>query len=121
MRISRRMFLKFTGGTAAAAAAADLMLRNLGDFLEAAEEEERRSPGVETWVTSTCGQCPGGCGILVRVVDGKAVKIEGNPLHPINRGGLCPRGYSGLQVLYNPDRIRGPLKKTGERGSGKWE
>jgi len=42
----------------------------------------------------------------VRVVDGRAVKLEGNPLHPINQGRLCPKGQSGLQFLYDPDRIK---------------
>ncbi|MEW5899962.1 MAG: nitrate reductase, partial [Acidobacteriota bacterium] len=68
--------------------------------------------GIEKWVQSVCQACPGGCGILVRVVDGKAVKIEGNPAHPVNRGRLCPLGQAGLQVLYNPDRIKGPMKKV---------
>lgn len=48
----------------------------------------------------------------VRVVDGRAVKIVGNPEHPISRGKLCPRGVAGLQILYDPDRIKGPMKRT---------
>src|SRR3990172_11259555 len=58
----------------------------------------------ETRLASVCLQCPAGCGILVRVVDGRAVKIEGNPKHPINLGRLCPKGQIGLQILYDPDR-----------------
>lgn len=58
---------------------------------------------------------------MVRVIQGKAIKIEGNPLHPINQGRLCPKGQSGLHVLYDPDRIRSPLRRRGERGAGKWE
>src|SRR6185295_2664226 len=41
--------------------------------------------------------------------------------HPVNRGALCARGQAGLEVLYNPDRVKGPLKRVGERGEGKWE
>jgi anaerobic selenocysteine-containing dehydrogenase len=78
------------------------------------------SQGEEHWVTTTCGQCPAGCGIKVRVFEGRAVKIEGNPTHPINGGGLGPKGQSGLQLLYHPDRIRGPLRRVGPRGSGQW-
>jgi anaerobic selenocysteine-containing dehydrogenase len=55
------------------------------------------------------------------VIQGKAIKIEGNPLHPINQGRLCPKGQSGLHALYDPDRIRSPLRRAGERGAGKWE
>jgi anaerobic selenocysteine-containing dehydrogenase len=62
----------------------------------------------ESWVPSVCLQCPAGCGILVRVVDGRAVKIEGNPAHPINLGRLCPKGQIGLDLLYDPDRIKQP-------------
>lgn len=76
--------------------------------------------GEEQWVTSTCGQCPAGCGIRVRVYEGRAVKIEGNPRHPINQGGIGPKGQAGLQLLYHPDRIRGPLRRVGPRGAGGW-
>ncbi|MBI3988394.1 MAG: molybdopterin-dependent oxidoreductase, partial [candidate division NC10 bacterium] len=112
--------MKFLGGTAATAASG-CALKAWGDLQEAVQEEERGFPGVEEWVTSTCGQCPAGCGIRVRVVDGKAVRIEGNPFHPVNRGGLCPKGVAGLQVLYNPDRLKGPLRRAGARGGGQWE
>ncbi len=76
--------------------------------------------GEERWVNTTCGQCPAGCGVSVRVYEGRAVKIEGNPRHPINAGGIGPKGQSGLQLLYHPDRIRGPLQRDGARGSGRW-
>ena len=78
-------------------------------------------PGIDYWKASTCGMCPAGCGIIVRTREHKANKIEGNPLHPVNHGALCARGQAGLQVLYNPDRIKGPMKRIGERGEGKWD
>jgi anaerobic selenocysteine-containing dehydrogenase len=55
------------------------------------------------------------------VVDGRAVKIEGNPVSENNKGKLCPKGQAGLQFLYDPDRIKGPLKRTGDRGTGQYE
>lgn len=76
---------------------------------------------LEEWIPSICEQCPGGCGLMVRVVGGRAVKVLGNPLHPINRGGVCPKGLASIQSLYDPDRIQTPLKKVGERGEGKWQ
>jgi len=76
--------------------------------------------GEERWVATTCGQCPAGCGIRVRVYEGHAVKIEGNSEHPVNGGGLGPKGQSGLQMLYHPDRIQSPLRRDGPRGSGRW-
>ncbi len=78
-------------------------------------------PGLDYWKASACAMCDAGCGIVVRTREHKANKIEGNPLHPVNRGALCARGQAGLQTLYNPDRIRTPLKRAGERGSGQFE
>jgi anaerobic selenocysteine-containing dehydrogenase len=77
--------------------------------------------GEERYVATACGQCGAGCGIQVRVVEGRAVKVEGLTSCPINRGGVGPRGLSAPQVLYDPDRIREPLRRTGSRGSGGWE
>lgn len=78
-------------------------------------------PGEERWVLSTCALCDAGCGIKVRVVEGRAVKIEGNPEHPVNRGGLCSRGQAALQALYNPQRVHSPLRRLGDRGDGSWK
>lgn len=72
-------------------------------------------------IKSGCMMCHGGCGILVHVVDGKAVKLEGDPDCPNNEGNLCPKGRAGLDLLYHPDRLKHPLKRVGERGEGKWE
>ncbi|MBI4602241.1 MAG: molybdopterin-dependent oxidoreductase [Planctomycetes bacterium] len=77
--------------------------------------------GRERWVATSCGHCQAGCGVRVRVVEGRAVKIEGLPGCPLNRGGLGPKGQAGLQLLYHPDRIRGPLRRDGPRGSGQWK
>jgi len=98
--------------------------------------EEDLIPGIATWKPSICQQCPAGCGLLVRVMQGEAEvirhgqhglikmglakKLEGNPNHPINQGKLCPRGQTGLQVTYHPDRVRNPLQRTGPRGSGQF-
>ena len=63
--------------------------------------------GTDTWYASTCRQCPAGCGNIVRVMEGRAKKIEGNPNHPTSRGKLCVRGQAGLQGLYHPTGSRG--------------
>lgn len=75
----------------------------------------------ELWFASTCALCPSACGIVVRTVDGRAKKIEGNPLHPVSRGKLCPRGQAAVESLYDPDRIPGALRRRGERGEGTFE
>lgn len=68
----------------------------------------------ERWLHSSCGQCPAGCGIRVRVVEGRAVRVEGNPKNPLNQGGIGARGLSSLQALYDADRIKTPLAREGE-------
>ncbi|HLE80412.1 MAG TPA: molybdopterin-dependent oxidoreductase, partial [Dehalococcoidia bacterium] len=116
MRLTRRTFIKAAGVTGAAAA----VLTRVGPSLLGKPAPAPALEG-EKYVANVCLQCPAGCGILVKVVNGRAVKIEGNPLHPINEGRLCPKGQIGLQILYDPDRIKTPLKRTGERGSGQWQ
>ncbi len=82
--------------------------------------DEGVTPGIANYYASTCRSCPSGCGILVRVSEGRAKKIEGNPAHPVNRGKLCARGQASLQELYHPDRVPQPLKRSGPRGSGEF-
>jgi anaerobic selenocysteine-containing dehydrogenase len=118
LTISRRCFLKLFMGTIAGLSAGCTDFDRIGVGEKPAEEW--LNP-VEEWVPSICQQCTGGCGLLVRVVNGKAVNIAGNPLHPVNRGGVCPKGLASIQSLYDPDRIQGPLKRVGERGEGRWE
>lgn len=77
--------------------------------------------GASTWRLGVCQQCSAGCGIQVRVVDGNAKKIEGNPEHPVNQGGVCALGQSLLQELYNPDRVLVPQRRSGARGDGQFE
>lgn len=86
-----------------------------------AEIEKGIAEGSEEIVKSVCQQCPAGCGILVRCIGGWPVKIDGNPLHPVNHGTLCPLGFAGIFAFYDPDRIRTPLKRIGPRGASQWE
>jgi len=67
--------------------------------------------------------CHEGCGVLLYTdkETGKLVKVEGDPEDPYNQGRLCPRCLAFKQVQYHPDRILYPMKRVGERGSGKWE
>ncbi len=121
VRISRRGFLALSAAGAAGTAVSGCTSNKLADFLELSESARRAPGGEEKWVTSICGQCDGGCSVRVRTIGGRAVHIAGNPFYPLNRSGLCPTGLAGLQALYSPDRLRGPLKRSGKRGEGKWE
>jgi anaerobic selenocysteine-containing dehydrogenase len=64
------------------------------------------------WIPTTCGMCYIGCGVRVQVENGVAINIEGNPDNPQNRGKMCARGKSGVMNLYNPNRVKVPLKRT---------
>lgn len=72
-------------------------------------------------VKSTCGICLESCGILVHLEDGKPFRIEGDPDSPMSRGALCAKGRASLEYLCNPQRLRHPLKRVGDRGEGKWQ
>ncbi len=72
-------------------------------------------------VRSTCALCFASCGILVHLQDGEVTKIEGDPNAPLNKGALCPKGLASLELLYHPNRIKHPLRRTGKRGEGKWQ
>jgi len=76
----------------------------------------------ETKIVKTiCDRCHCGCGVLAYVKEGKVDKVEGDPDFPQNEGMLCPKGLSVTQLLYNPERIQYPMKRTGRRGEGEWQ
>jgi anaerobic selenocysteine-containing dehydrogenase len=93
-------------------------------------------PGIATWKPGVCPLCAAGCGLTVRVMDADAdtvrngqkgvvrilaaKKLEGSPTHPISQGGICARGQAAIQVTYHPDRITQPLKRSGNRGDGRY-
>jgi len=107
---NRRDFLKIVG--AGAGMAASGCGKKLPEkFIPYVVQPDEVIPGVSTWYASRCGECSAGCGVLIRTREGRALKVEGNPHHPINRGGLCAHGQSTLQSLYDPDRIREPIKR----------
>ena len=71
-------------------------------------------PGVATWFATVCRECSAGCGVLAKSREGRIVKLEGNPDHPVNRGALCASGQASLLSTYDPDRIPGPRVREGE-------
>lgn len=117
MRISRRKFLQLLGVSGALAGGASTIWAVPDKW----RETLRSGPRIESWSVSTCGQCPAGCGIRVRRIDGIPVRILGNPLSPVNHGFVCPMGEAGLELLFHPDRVTRPLRRTGKKGDLRWE
>ncbi len=113
--LQRRDFLKLVGLGVAGSAAAGCSppAEKLIPYLVPPQDI---LVGVPYWYASTCRECPTGCGTLVKAREGRAIKIEGNPAHPVNRGGLCARGHAALQGLYDPDRLKSPMQKE----NGAW-
>lgn len=119
--VSRRHFLKLSAAAAALSACTPAAKRIISMIEPEVRPPEESLPGEAVWYASTCRMCPAGCGIVVRTVNGRAKKIEGNPVHPLNQGKLCARGQAGLQELYHPDRLRNAVRQSGGRGSRQFE
>ena len=115
--IERRRFIGLAIGAAAGTAFGIPAGRLFSGILGSAESTLYPPKGPERFALSVCALCPGGCGVRVRKIGERAVKLDGNPLHPVNSGRLCPKGQAALQSLYHPDRIPGPMKRVGPRGS----
>jgi len=114
--LNRRDFLLYGG-----AAAAGITLGETGRRWLARMDERvnAASPsGAETWASSVCRECPASCGIRVRLVDDVPVKLEGNPNCPLSRGRLCAKGQAAIESYFDPDRLVGPARRVGKRGSG---
>ena len=110
--ISRRKFLKISGATIGVAAASSTLLKGTLTKQEAPK-------GVQT-VPTFCDMCFWKCGAIAYVKDGELWKVEGNPLDPLSRGRLCPRGTGGVGAHSDPDRLRAPLIRRSTRGKEEW-
>ena len=129
--MDRRNFFRILSTTSAGALAGGCG-RKTEELIPLLVPEHEIVSGEEQWHPGVCTECAAGCGTLVRVMeavrtverDGEPArerlaaikKIEGNPLDPVSGGRLCARGQAVVQALYHPDRLRGPMKRTGTRG-----
>ena len=109
--MERRRFLQ-AAGVAGIGVAAGCAPSSGERLLPYVNESDDLVPGVPEYYASTCRECPAGCGIQVKTREARAIKVEGNPAHPVGHGGVCARGQAALQGLYDPDRVRQPWRRT---------
>ena len=103
--IDRRSFFKIVAASGAAAAAGGCG-PSPEKYLPYVSPPENIIPGEPAYFSTVCRECPAGCGLVAKNRDGRIIKLEGNPDHPLSAGTLCIRGQAGLQSLYHPDRFR---------------
>ena len=107
---SRRSFLMATGFSLAATTLSSCSREPLERAIPLLVQDETSEPGKSYWYASTCGGCQAGCGILTKNRDGRPIKIEGNPEHPLSRGGLCAVGQAMTLGVYDSKRLGQPME-----------
>lgn len=119
---SRRKFLALLGASAALAGAG-CGHRDKGEIIPYNKMPEEVLPGNPNYYASTCTACSAGCGILIKTREGRPIKVDGNPQHPVNKGKICSKGQANILNLYDPERIKAPLKKIqgGSFSSVSWQ
>ncbi len=111
LKLNRRTFLKLSG-LAGAVIGANQIIKPLDTAAASPSQKNSQNAPEEKWMATSCLNCPARCAIRVRVLNGKAVKVTGNPHSQVSEGKVCPRAHVGLQVLYDPGRLSTPLKRT---------
>ena len=120
--VKRREFLKVLGVGTAATTMLGCASEKVEKLIPYLVSPDQTVPGVSTYYATTCRECSAACGVIAETRDGRTIKLEGNPDHPVNRGALCARGQAALQGLYNPDRYRGPMvRRNGHLESVGWD
>jgi thiosulfate reductase/polysulfide reductase chain A len=112
--LSRRKFLKITGAAVGVAATGTTLLNARGS-----STGKNAATGIKK-IPTYCDICFWKCGTIAYVKDGFLWKVEGNPLDPLSRGRLCPRGTGGIGAHFDPDRLRAPLMRKSNRGEEEW-
>ncbi|WP_373060046.1 molybdopterin-dependent oxidoreductase [Gemmatimonas sp.] len=111
--VKRRDFLKILGATGATTAVVGCSSEKVGKLIPYVASPDNTVPGVSQYYATTCRECATACGVMAEVRDGRPIKLDGNPDHPMSRGAICSVGLSAVQGLYNPDRYRTPMVRKG--------
>ncbi len=109
--LARRDFMTIMGASVAMGTMA-CARRPVHKIIPYVVKPEEITPGVANHYATTCQECSTGCGVVAKTREGRPIKLEGNPEHPVNRGSLCARGQASILSLYDPDRLRSPVMRT---------
>lgn len=116
--LSRRRFLALLSASAALAAAGCSDYRDKGNIIPYNKKPEEITVGLPNFYASTCTSCNNVCGILVKTREGRPIKIDGNPDHPVSKGKICAKGQASILNLYDPGRLKDPVY-SGDRQNHK--
>ena len=119
--LTRRNFLKAASLAAASVPLSKVAARAQSGVVKAPLVAPGSFKNTQTAVGGVCEMCFWRCQLVGKVRDGRLVKLEGNPKSIDNGVSLCARGNAGVAYLYDPDRLKYPLKNVGKRGAPKWQ
>jgi MoCo/4Fe-4S cofactor protein with predicted Tat translocation signal len=111
--ISRRKFLALAGASAALAGVGCSDYRHNGNIIPYNKMPEEITVGNANYYASTSTACSHGCGILIKTREGRPIKVDGNPDHPVSQGKTCAKCQSSILSLYDPERLQYPVRKSG--------
>ena len=113
--VSRRKFLALLGASAAFAGTACSDYHDKGEIVPYNKKPEEITLGKANYYASVCNGCSSACGVLIKTREGRPIKVDGNPDHPISKGKICSQGQASIMDLYDPDRLNSPLRKVQNR------
>ncbi|MCL2790388.1 MAG: molybdopterin-dependent oxidoreductase [Desulfobulbus sp.] len=121
MNLTRRTFLKAASIAAASVPLANVRAKAESGLVKAPLVAPGSFKNTQTVVGGVCEMCFWRCQLVGKIRDGRLLKLEGNPKSIDNGVSICARGNAGVKLLYDPDRLKYPLKNVGKRGAPKWQ
>lgn len=110
-KVSRRKFLALMSASAAVAATGCSNYREKGVIIPYNKKPESVTIGNPTYYASTCTGCSSACGVLIKTMEGRPIKVDGNPDHPVSKGKICAIGQASVMNLYDPERLKNPVER----------
>ncbi|MDZ4711164.1 MAG: TAT-variant-translocated molybdopterin oxidoreductase [bacterium] len=116
LKVNRRKFLALLSASAAVAASGCSNFRDKGVIIPYNNKPESVTIGNPTYFASTCTGCSSACGILIKTIEGRPIKVDGNPDHPVSKGKVCAIALASVMNLYDPERLQQPHERPNKTG-----